>query len=129
MIAVFVPSSFLSAFLDTIVASIMCIFVTTSAIFVTKGLSQWCSTVTERFPSCEAASVMKIKDTDIRVDGFFLEMQTAQFGIWTCLVTWVMLLVLAARKLFVYHERENIIVSMARERSRFSGPSYDSVRD
>lgn len=108
----------------------MCIFVLTSAIFVTRGLSQWCTSVTERFPSCEAASVMKVKDMpNIRADGFFLEMQTAQFGIWTCLVSWVMLLVLAARKLFVYHERENIIVSMARERSRYAGPSYDSVGD
>ena len=68
---------------------------------------------------------MKIKDAaDVDTSGFFLEMQTAQFGVWTCFVSWVMLLVLAARKLFVYHERENIIVSMARERSRYQGPPY-----
>lgn len=73
---------------------------------------------------------MDIKDApDIKTDGFFLEMQTVQFGIWTCLVSWVMLLVLSARKVFVYHERENIIVSMARERSRYPGPSYDAISD
>lgn len=87
-------SSFLSAFLDSIIAGIMVLFVVAAAIFVTRGFSQWCSSVTERFPSCGVASVMKIKDEpDIDAAGFFLEMQTAQFGIWTCLISWTMLLV------------------------------------
>ena len=73
---------------------------------------------------------MKIKNMpDVDASGFYLEMQTALFGVWTCFVSWVMLLVLAARKLFVYHERENIIVSMARERSRYPAPSYEGLDD
>lgn len=124
-----VSSSFLSAFLDSIVACLLVIFVITSAVFVTRGFSQWCTCVTERFPSCEdASSFMKIKDMpEVETSGFYLTMQTVQFGVWTSLVAWVTLLVLAARKLFVYHERENIIVTMARERSRYSGRSYNSV--
>jgi hypothetical protein len=43
------------------------------------------------------------------------------------LVGWVLLLVLAARKLFVYHERENIIVSMARSRQQYTAPDYTPV--
>ena len=40
------------------------------------------------------------------------------------LVSWSLLVVLAGRKLFVYHERENIIVSMARERQRYTNSGY-----
>ena len=66
------------------------------------------------------------KDADVSPIGFFIEMGSVQFGIWTSLVAWVLLLVLASRKLFVYHERENIIVSMARERQRYAGP-YQNI--
>jgi hypothetical protein len=120
-------SSFLAAFLDTVVALFMSLLVITSAYFVTRGFSTWCSAITERFPQCETSEVMEIKGCpDINPRGFFLEMGTVQFAIWTALVFWVVLFVLAARKVFVFHERENIIISMARERMRYAGPSYDS---
>ena len=103
------------------------ILVITSAYFVTRGFSAWCSAITARFPQCEVSEVMEVKGCpDIDLRGFFLEMGTVQFAIWTGLVFWVVLFVLAARKVFVFHERENIIISMARERMRYAGPSYDS---
>lgn len=122
--------SFLSAFLDTVISIIMIILVITSAYFVTRGFSTWCSAITERFPQCEVSEVMQIRGCpDINPKGFFLEMGTVQFAIWTALVFWVMLFVLSARKVFVFHERENIIISMARERNRYAGPSYEYSYD
>ncbi|UYV80456.1 hypothetical protein LAZ67_19000220 [Cordylochernes scorpioides] len=52
-----------------------------------------------------------------------------QFGIWGSFVTWVFLSVLACWKLAQYHERERIIVSMARERRRIIGneQQYDPL--
>lgn len=50
-----------------------------------------------------------------------------QFGIWTLFVTWVLLLVLAGRKLFIYHERENLIVSMSRDRRRYAAHGYNNL--
>jgi len=115
-------SSFLSAFIDTLVALILSLLVLTDAIIVTVGFSSWCTSVTQRFDSCETASSVMIigKDSGINSSGFFIQLGSVQFGIWTALVCWVLLLVLAARKLFVYHERENMIISMARERQRIS---------
>lgn len=108
----------------------MVILVVISAIFVTRGFSTFCSAVTERFPHCEvASSELRIKGEDIDASGFFLEMGTVQFGIWTSLVFWVTLFLLSARKVFVLHEKENIIIAMARERLRYDTPSYDAVTD
>ncbi|RWS07455.1 transmembrane protein 179-like protein [Dinothrombium tinctorium] len=113
-------SSFLSAFGDVVLCVVFAISSLVNAILVSGGFSTWCSAVTQRFPSCETATVMKIgKDTHIDPSGFFIEIGAVQFGIWTLLVCWVLLLVLAGRKLFIYHERENIIISMARERQRY----------
>ncbi|CAG2159588.1 unnamed protein product [Oppiella nova] len=116
-------STFLSAFVDTVLALMATLLVLTDAILVTKGFSVWCQSVAQ---SCEtASSVMVIgKDSDIDPKGFFLELGSVQFGIWSLLVCWVLTLVLASRKLFVYHERENMIVSMARERHRHIGSDY-----
>jgi hypothetical protein len=123
-------SSFLSAFMDALLAMVNSLVIIVAAVFVSGGFSYWCSAVTERFASCETASVMKIGlDSGIIATGFFIEMGSVQFGIWTSLVSWVLLLVLAARKLFVYHERENIIVSMARERQRYAGTGYHDVNE
>ncbi|RWS25533.1 transmembrane protein 179-like protein [Leptotrombidium deliense] len=106
--------------MDVVVCVIFAVISLVNAILVSGGFASWCSAVTKRFPSCESATVMKIgKDSDIDPSGFFIQIGTVQFGIWTLLVSWVLLLVLAGRKLFIYHERENIIVSMARERQRY----------
>lgn len=42
-------------------------------------LSYWCTAVTERFASCETATVMKIgTDGKVTADGFFIEMGSVQ---------------------------------------------------
>lgn len=95
---------------------------------MTKGFSIWCSAVTERFASCQVSeAAMTIYELpDIITSHFFIEMGTVQFGIWTSLVLNVFLLALASRKVFVFHERANIAVSMAKERLRYSGAHWVS---
>ncbi|CAG2107379.1 unnamed protein product, partial [Medioppia subpectinata] len=121
-----VDSTFLSAFMDTVLSILATILVVSDAVIVTKGFSVWCQSVEQ---SCEtAASVMVIGvNSGIDPKGFFLELGSVQFGIWFLLVCWVFSLVLASRKLFIYHERENMIVSMTRERQRHIGNDYTHI--
>lgn len=125
-----VDSSFISAFWDTIVALLSVAFTILAAIFVTGGFSKWCRAVTQRFSSCEAGQgILSISNPDgvINTSSFYIQMGTVQFGIWTLFVTWVLLLVLAGRKLFIYHERENLIVSMSRDRRRYAAHGYNNL--
>lgn len=72
-------STFLSAFVDTVLAAVMTLLIVPSAVFVTRGFSTWCSAVSERFPSCEIATIMKISgEPEINPTGFFIIMGTAQ---------------------------------------------------
>ncbi|XP_067119994.1 transmembrane protein 179 [Centruroides vittatus] len=125
-----IDSSFLSAFLDTVDNLLLTALSLIAAIIVTGGFKKWCDAVTERFASCDNASIMDIdKDDDIRTAGFYIQMGTVQFAIWSSWVCWVFLTVLSTCKLCRYHEQENVIVSMARERQRIisssnSGPLY-----
>ncbi|XP_054154283.1 transmembrane protein 179-like [Oppia nitens] len=125
-----VDSTFLSAFVETISALTMTVIVLADAVIVTKGFSVWCQSLIQRFDSCETASgVMVIgKDTGIEPKGFFVQLGSVQFGIWTLLVCWVLAVVLATRKVMIYHEKENMIVSMTRERQRHIGSDYMPVR-
>jgi len=122
-------SSFLSALIDAVIAFIFTVLVLIDAVIVSRGFAIWCNAVTQRFDSCETASSVMIigKNSDIDPKGFFIQLGSVQFGIWMLLVGWVLLLVLAARKLFVYHERENIIVSMARSRQQYTAPDYTPI--
>ena len=71
--------------------------------------------------SCEEASVTEIDPGDgISTVGFYVMMGAIQFAQWTCWVCWILQSVLSIRKLCIYHERENIIVSMARERQNLN---------
>ncbi|XP_074600982.1 transmembrane protein 179 [Brevipalpus obovatus] len=122
--------SFISAFWDTLIALIFVIFTLLDAISITYGFSRWCSALTQRFPSCEAAaSIVTFNGDSSSIDPswFFVEFGTVQFGIWACFVTWVLLLVLSSRKLFIHHERENLIVSMSRERHRYASRGYNDL--
>lgn len=130
-------SSFFSAFLDTIICLLVTAFVFVTAIMVSGGFKAWCDAVTQRFSSCDYASLTQLfpQDTNIKTYGFYIEIGTAQFGAWCSWVCWVLLTVLAMRKLCRYHEEENIRVSMMRERKRLlnnassnSQPSYEEIK-
>lgn len=112
-------SSFLSAFLDCILTVALSIVVFIASILVTLGFKTWCDAVTQRFRSCDDASIMEISKADnVQTKGFFIQIGTAQFGIWSSWVCWVLLAVLSTLKLCRYHEKEVIRVSMARQRQK-----------
>lgn len=112
-------STFLSAFLECIVTLSLSIMVFIASILVTIGFKTWCDAVTLRFRSCDDASVMEISKADnLQTKGFYLQIGTLQFGIWSSWVCCVLLTVLSFLKLCRYHEQEGIRVSMARQRQK-----------
>ncbi|XP_035206920.1 transmembrane protein 179-like [Stegodyphus dumicola] len=123
-------SSFLSAFLDCLMTLLLSVMVFAASILVTLGFKTWCDAVTQRFRSCDDASIMEISKADnVQTKGFFLQVGTVQFGIWSSWVCWVLLTVLSTLKLCRYHEKEVIRVSMARQRQKIINQCDNSVSD
>ncbi|XP_060528426.1 transmembrane protein 179 [Cylas formicarius] len=120
-------SSFLSTFIDVITGIWICGMTFIAACMITFGFMAWCENMTERFPSCELAAGQDIDHKDgINTKNFYIELGTAQFGIWGSFATWVGLSVCALLKLCRYHQLENIRVSMYRERQRLINENADS---
>nr|XP_023014846.1 transmembrane protein 179 [Leptinotarsa decemlineata] len=120
-------SSFLSAFIDVFTGILLCTSTIIAALMITLGFKAWCQTMTERFPSCDLAAGQDIDLADkINTTNFYMQLGTAQFGIWGSFTTWVGLSVCALLKLCRYHQLENIRVSMYRERQRLLNENADS---
>ncbi|KAG5882581.1 hypothetical protein JTB14_030130 [Gonioctena quinquepunctata] len=120
-------SSFLSAFIDVLTGIFFCAMTIIAALMITLGFMAWCQVMTERFPSCELAAGQDIDHADkINTTNFYMQLGTAQFGIWGSFTTWVGLSVCALIKLCRYHQLENIRVSMYRERQRLLNENADS---
>ncbi|GBM56057.1 hypothetical protein AVEN_123200-1 [Araneus ventricosus] len=67
-------SSFLSAFLDCISTMVFAVMVFVAANLVTLGFDTWCHAVTQRFRSCDDASIMEISKADnVQTKGFFIQ--------------------------------------------------------
>ncbi|XP_059047580.1 transmembrane protein 179 [Achroia grisella] len=112
-------SSFLSAFIEAVGCVMLCGLTVSAAVMVTLGFMTWCQNIVERFPSCEDAAGQNIDSKDnISTNGFYVEIGTAQFGVWGAFATWVGLAVFSTLKVCRYHQLENIQVSMYRERQR-----------
>lgn len=109
--------------LSTLIVAIL-IFI--SGILVSAGFAVWCNAVEERFSKgCEAAAASMVitnNTQQIDVKGFFADLETCQFSVWSSLVVWVFALTISGRMLFVAHELANIRISMARERRRYNHP-------
>ena len=118
--------TFAITFKMTLSALTMVVFVLISGILVSTGFAIWCNSVEERFSKgCEAAAasmVLSNNTQSISVRGFFADLETGQFSIWSSLVVWVFALTISGRMLFVAHELANIRISMARERRRYNHP-------
>lgn len=120
-------SSFLSAFIDVVSCMILCGAVIIAALMITLGFMAWCENMTQRFPSCEMAAGQAIDQIDgIDTTNFYIELGTAQFGVWGSFTTWVGLSVFALLKLCRYHQVENMRVSMYRERQRLINENAES---
>ena len=104
-------SSFFSAFVDVISSIFMCSMTLTAALFITLGFNVWCGEMTRRFENCADATENDIDRAEgIDPKGFFMQMFTAQFGVWLSWATWCGLTVFALLKLCRYHQQENIRV-------------------
>lgn len=118
--------TFAITFKMTFSALIMVALIFISGVLVSTGFAWWCYAVEERFSKgCEAAAdsmILSNNTQDIEVKGFFANLETSQFSIWSSLVVWVFILTISGRMLFVAHERANIRISMARERRRYNPP-------
>lgn len=68
-----------------------------------------------------AASVMVIgsSNSTINATNFAIQLDTMQFGIWTLFTVAVLQFMFSTKRALLYHEQENLVVSMARERQRF----------
>lgn len=120
-------SSFLSAFIDVLSGILLCGMTIIAALMITLGFMAWCKNMTERFPSCEIVAGQDIDRADeINTKHFYIQLGTAQFGVWGSFTTWVGLSVCALLKLCRYHQLENIRVSMYRERQRLINENADS---
>ncbi|XP_050295557.1 transmembrane protein 179 [Anthonomus grandis grandis] len=120
-------SSFLSAFIDVVSGILLSAGTIIAACMITFGFMAWCENMTQRFPSCELAAGQDIDHKDeINTKNFYIELGTAQFGVWGSFAIWVGLTVCAIIKLLRYHQLENIRVSMFRERQRLINENADS---
>ncbi|KAI2806266.1 hypothetical protein BLOT_005278 [Blomia tropicalis] len=116
--------SFTHAAIDFLLDCLSAILVLASSIIISAGSYRWCDCVQQRFSSCDiAASVMQISNgvnatCMIDATNFSFQLETSQFGIWTLFVVSIVRLMFSTKKVFILHEQENLIVSMARERFR-----------
>lgn len=79
------------------------------------------------YSRCELAAGQDIdKKDEINTTHFYIELGTAQFGVWGSFAVWVGLTVFALIKLCRYHQIENIRVSMYRERQKLINENADS---
>uniref|UniRef100_A0A6B2E9Q4 Transmembrane protein 179 n=1 Tax=Phlebotomus kandelakii TaxID=1109342 RepID=A0A6B2E9Q4_9DIPT len=122
-------ASFLGLFLDVFFGFILSLLTIVSAMIITIGFMDWCSDITQRFPSCEMAVGQSIIKEDQKIDtsGFYVQMGTAQFGAWGAFATCVLITVAALLKLINNHEMTNMRVSMYLERQRLV--NEDASRD
>jgi len=114
-------STFTHAAIDFLLDCIFVVLVLIASILISVGAYKWCGCVTQRFNTCDiAASVMVIgSNSTINARNFSIQLDTVLFGIWTLFVVSFLQLMLSTKKVFIYHEQENLIVSMARERMRY----------
>uniref|UniRef100_T1JIJ6 Transmembrane protein 179 n=1 Tax=Strigamia maritima TaxID=126957 RepID=T1JIJ6_STRMM len=121
-----VDSSFLSAFIDTITSTLLSIMSLAAAIFITLGFKAWCDAITTRYISCKDASSSDMDEkANIIIPGFYIQIGTAQFAAWSAWVCSVALAVFSFLKICQYHQRANIVASMAKERQRLVRDPYD----
>lgn len=116
-------SSWLEAFLTTIVCVVMTIMMFSATLTLTVGFDKWCSLVTapeSEISSCELADFIKFTEFlgNIDATNFFTEMKMAEFGCWASLVCWVFVTIVSVYKLYRYQQHESFRSSVNRERER-----------
>lgn len=122
-------TTFLGLFLDVCSSTVMFVMTIISAFFVTIGFMRFCSSMTQRFASCGLAAGQNITGGDIDTSGFYVELGTAQFGVWGVFAGVVIVCVVAYLKLIDDHQMQNMKVSMYLERQRLVHGESSSLAD
>lgn len=122
---------FLGLFLDVCFGTLMFIMTIVSAFFITLGFMHFCNDMTRSFQSCGQAAGQNITQDTEKIDtsGFYVEMGTAQFGIWGSFAACVIVGVVACLKLINEHQMQNMKVSMYLERQRLVHGETSSLAD
>ncbi|KAL4238558.1 hypothetical protein ACF0H5_003265 [Mactra antiquata] len=116
-------SSWLEAFITTIVTVAMTIMMFASAANVSVGFKHWCDVVTStdsNIASCELADFIDFYEDigNIDASGFYTEMKLAEFGSWTSFLCWLFLSTTSVIKLIKFQQHESFMTSVNRERER-----------
>ncbi|KAJ8970302.1 hypothetical protein NQ317_019339 [Molorchus minor] len=98
------------------------------SVFLYKGTdSSFLSAFIDVLSAVNSAAGQDMDRADeINTAYFYIQLRTAQFGVWGSFTTWVGLSVCALLKLCRYHQLENLRVSMYRERQRLINENSDS---
>lgn len=124
-------SRFLGLFLDVCFGTLMTIMTIVSAFFITLGFMRFCTAMTRSFQTCGQAAGQNITQDTMGIDtgGFYVQMGTAQFGIWGSFAACVIVGVVACLKLINEHQMQNMKVSMYLERQRLVHGETSSLAD
>lgn len=124
-------AKFLGLFLDVCFGTLMFVLTIVSSFFITIGFMRFCAAMTRSFPSCGQAAGQNITQDAMHIDtsGFYVEMGTAQFGIWGTFAACVIVCVVACLKLINEHQMQNMKVSMYLERQRLTHGETSSLAD
>ncbi|GFR57514.1 transmembrane protein 179-like [Elysia marginata] len=115
-------SSWLDAFINLVVNSVMCVCLFSTSLTVSVGFRQWCEFITSAksgFKRCEDGQRYDIgKNINVDAGNYFVQWQVTQFGIWFLWLIWLTLSVMSLIRLYRYHRIESFTSSMNRERQR-----------
>jgi len=122
-------ASFFAAFCEVLAEGFLSVLSLVSALIITFGFKRWCDEMSRRFERCSDATGHISNDEHVDSSDFFFHMSLCQAGMWLTFVGVFTGFAFSTLKLCRYHARENVRVSMARERRRLIAGDPDLVAD
>ncbi|XP_033110535.1 transmembrane protein 179-like [Anneissia japonica] len=118
-------SSFIGVFMTTLSTLLFSFMMLICCLVVTIGFMAWCRSVTTHsfVSSCEMVGYSNIWSHVDNIDAtkFSIQFGITQFGLWFSLIVWFVEMIFVSVKLFRYHQQEDIMRSLMRERQRLLG--------
>lgn len=116
-------SSWLEAFITTIVTGIITLMLFVSSLTVSVGFKKWCDVITgpaSQIASCELADYIQFSKEIVDIDpsSFYTEMKMTEVGSWISFLCWGFLAVTSVIKIIKFQRHETFMASMNRERQR-----------
>ncbi|CAG5121157.1 unnamed protein product [Candidula unifasciata] len=122
MLARSIECSWLEAFVNSVVNSVMCICFFSTALTVSVGFRQWCKFVTDPrsgIERCEQGQYIPFGlSVSVDTSNYFIQWQITQFGVWAGWILWLVLAIMSLIRVYNYHRQEAFMISVNRERQR-----------